>query len=580
MKQFYILSILFLLPVFVSAQNSVQQQKDSLRKVLSQQEGEEKLKTYQQLANRYYAASVSDSLAMDTLFTLYNELDAEAGRQQRPSYQVTVRTNILSVLQNRGMFDEIIARAPATLEFMAKHKEWKSWYQSSRTLAEAYRRKGEYEQALREAQAMYDHAKERQDAGGMGTAFYTMGRIYSSQRRFAEQEKCLRECIRLLQDSTAYLNILANACTGLGFNLVAQERYDDALLVAAECEDVTRRYEEASKSPQASSWMNVWMVYLDAGRQSGDFDKAEFYLHKIDSATNGSMKMYEERAHILKGRKRYADALEMINKAIASSNAAYKIQVKGEKLDIFIRLCEADSAALLFREIIADMDARNNREFTVQLDDIRTQYEVEKHIAEKQRNRSYFLFALGGCFLLLILLGTGIYHNRIITGKNRGLYRQIKEQDRLREELEQMTKRYENLLQSVPPPADFEAEAVKERPADRRQNELVERLNRYLLDDKNFMKPDIDLDGLALELATNRSSLFEAVKTITGKTPMEYIHTLQLNEARQMLNIHPDLTVEAIAADCGFNNRQTFYRLFKEQYDISPAEYRKMVKNR
>jgi AraC-like DNA-binding protein len=83
-----------------------------------------------------------------------------------------------------------------------------------------------------------------------------------------------------------------------------------------------------------------------------------------------------------------------------------------------------------------------------------------------------------------------------------------------------------------------------------------------------------------LALATNRSYLFEAVRTITGKTPMEYIHTLQLNEARQMLDIHPDLTVEAIAADCGFNNRQTFYRLFKEQYDISPAEYRKMLTNR
>ncbi|MDR1130096.1 MAG: hypothetical protein LBK96_03860, partial [Prevotellaceae bacterium] len=147
---------------------------------------------------------------------------------------------------------------------------------------------------------------------------------YSSQRRFAEQEKCLRECIKLLQDSAA----------------------------------------------------------------------------------NGSLKMYEERAHILKRRKRYVDVLEMINKAIESTSVVHKIQVKGEKLDILIRLCEADSAALLFREIIADLDARNNREFTTQLDDIRTRYEVEKHIAEKQRNRNYFLFALGGCLLLLILLGT------------------------------------------------------------------------------------------------------------------------------------------------------------------------------
>jgi hypothetical protein len=64
-----------------------------------------------------------------------------------------------------------------------------------------------------------------------------------------------------------------------------------------------------------------------------------------------------------------------------------------------------------------------------------------------------------------ILLGIGLYYNRVITAKNRGLYRQIKEQDSLNEEMEQMTKRYENLLTSVSP--SVEAEAEKERPGDK-----------------------------------------------------------------------------------------------------------------
>jgi len=44
-----------------------------------------------------------------------------------------------------------------------------------------------------------------------------------------------------------------------------------------------------------------------------------------------------------------------------------------------------------------------------------------------------------------------------------------------------------------------------------------------------------------------------------------------------MLDKHPELTVEAVALDCGFNTAHTFYRLFRKQYDISPAEYRKMA---
>jgi AraC-like DNA-binding protein len=245
---------------------------------------------------------------------------------------------------------------------------------------------------------------------------------------------------------------------------------------------------------------------------------------------------------------------------------------------VLIGMGRSEEAGNLFSEIVYEIFDNHNKELNAQLDEIRTQYEVDKHIAAKVRNRNYFLFSLGVCLLLLILLGIGIYYNRIITRKNRGLYRQIKEQDYLKEELEQMTNQYDKLLQSIP--SSVEVETIKECPGDKQQKELVKRLNTYLLENKNFSNIDLVLDGIASELATNRSYLFETIKTVTGKTLMEYIHALRLNEARQMMDNDHNLTVETIASDCGFNNRQTFHRLFKEQYNISPAEYRKMVKNR
>ena len=90
-----------------------------------------------------------------------------------------------------------------------------------------------------------------------------------------------------------------------------------------------------------------------------------------------------------------------------------------------------DDAFQLFDEIIATNDSLKNVEVNARFDELRTRYEVEKHIAEKERNFHYFLFALGICLVLTLLLAGVFYYNRVIAIKNRKLYERIKEQDRL-----------------------------------------------------------------------------------------------------------------------------------------------------
>jgi transcriptional regulator GlxA family with amidase domain len=35
-----------------------------------------------------------------------------------------------------------------------------------------------------------------------------------------------------------------------------------------------------------------------------------------------------------------------------------------------------------------------------------------------------------------------------------------------------------------------------------------------------------------------------------------------------------DLTIEAVAIDSGFGSRNTFYRLFRERFGLTPVEFR------
>lgn len=60
----------------------------------------------------------------------------------------------------------------------------------------------------------------------------------------------------------------------------------------------------------------------------------------------------------------------------------------------------------------------------------------------------------------------------------------------------------------------------------------------------------------------------------TGMSPLEYVHTLRLEEAKHMLETG-DAPIEAIANEVGYEDAGFFSRLFKRQVNLSPAQYRK-----
>lgn len=60
----------------------------------------------------------------------------------------------------------------------------------------------------------------------------------------------------------------------------------------------------------------------------------------------------------------------------------------------------------------------------------------------------------------------------------------------------------------------------------------------------------------------------------TGMAPLEYVHTLRLEEAKQMLEAG-NAAVEAIANDVGYEDAGFFARLFKRQVGLTPMQYRR-----
>lgn len=60
----------------------------------------------------------------------------------------------------------------------------------------------------------------------------------------------------------------------------------------------------------------------------------------------------------------------------------------------------------------------------------------------------------------------------------------------------------------------------------------------------------------------------------TGMSPMDYVHTLRLEEAKQMLE-RGNEPIEAIANECGYEDAGYFGALFRRKVGLTPAQYRK-----
>jgi transcriptional regulator GlxA family with amidase domain len=61
---------------------------------------------------------------------------------------------------------------------------------------------------------------------------------------------------------------------------------------------------------------------------------------------------------------------------------------------------------------------------------------------------------------------------------------------------------------------------------------------------------------------------------VTGMSPLEYVHMLRLEEAKQMLEGGAQ-PVEVSANEVGYRDTSFFSRLFRRKVALTPAQYRR-----
>lgn len=83
---------------------------------------------------------------------------------------------------------------------------------------------------------------------------------------------------------------------------------------------------------------------------------------------------------------------------------------------------------------------------------------------------------------------------------------------------------------------------------------------------------DFSVEDLSRELGMSRVHLYKKLLALTGKAPLEFIRTIRLQRAAQLLE-KSQLTISEIAYKVGFNSPKYFAKYFKDEFGMLPSAY-------
>ncbi len=114
---------------------------------------------------------------------------------------------------------------------------------------------------------------------------------------------------------------------------------------------------------------------------------------------------------------------------------------------------------------------------------------------------------------------------------------------------------------------DYNVAAIEE-PA---EHEFVRKVRELV--EANFTNYEFSVEQLCRLMFMSHSQLHRKLEALTSCSPNRFIKLVRLQKAKALL-ANPALSIGAIALDCGYIDAGYFARVFKQEYGVTPQEWR------
>lgn len=181
---------------------------------------------------------------------------------------------------------------------------------------------------------------------------------------------------------------------------------------------------------------------------------------------------------------------------------------------------------------------------------------VENDLIKRHNLLVFFILVT---VLLLVLFILVLYDHKRLNSRNKKITSLLVELREAKEESEQ-----------------YHMDNIDSLPQDYR---LFLKFDEKVRNEKLYLNYQMQRDDFARLMGVDRNRFASIIKEYTGGGNLNaYLNDMRLEHSIYLLKNHPEMSIQEVGEASALPSSTTFYRLFKEKYDISPKVFREQLK--
>lgn len=272
---------------------------------------------------------------------------------------------------------------------------------------------------------------------------------------------------------------------------------------------------------------------LEVGRYKEVIDNNKRFLYSVDMDDSGSLiyqRTLRQSATAYMGTGNYLMAYQALNKLV-EIRERHRLEID--------------------RQLVLDSNQTSEL--------LQYRLNLEKVKDDLQRSSTLLLFFFIALVCMLVLFVLVLYDRRNLNSKNKKITSLLLE---LRDEKEKSEQYLMDNIDNVSP--DYR---------------IFLQFDEKVRSNRLYLNYQMQRDDFAKLMGVDKNRFASIIKEYTGGGNLNsYLNDMRLEYSIYLLKNHPEMSIQEIGEASALPSSTTFYRLFKEKYDISPKVFREQMK--